>query len=159
LNMLKTHYRQPMDWTVRGLEESFGILDYWYDLAGDVQSEHPAADFLDALADDLNTPLAISALHGLATRAHGGNPSARGEFVASLRLLGLLQMSKEEWIARARAVSGIDQQKVEALVQARNEARKARNFTEADRIRAELRVMHVEVKDNRDGTTTWEVAR
>ena len=49
--------------------------------------------------------------------------------------------------------------KVEALITARNEARKAKNFTEADRIRAELRVMRVEVKDNKDGSTTWELAR
>jgi len=158
-NMLHTHYHQPMDWTVRGLQESMGILDHWYGLAGETQSENPGADFLEALADDLNTPRAISELHGLATQAHRGSSSARGEFAASLRLIGLLQLSNEEWIASTRSVDEIDPKRVEELIAARNDARKAKNFTEADRIRAELRVMRVDVKDNKDGTTSWEVTR
>jgi cysteinyl-tRNA synthetase len=158
-NMLHTHYRQPMDWTVRGLQESMGILDYWYDIAGDTNGAHPAAGFLEALADDLNTPLAITELHGLATQAHGGNSTAREELATSLEVLGLFQWSKEAWIASTRRVSEIDPKKVDKLIAARNEARKARNFTEADRIRAELRVMRVVVKDNKDGTTSWEVVR
>src|SRR5499427_8875603 len=76
-NMLRTHYHQPMDWTLRGLEESTGVLDYWYELAGDTRGGDPGAGFLEAVADDLNTPRAISELHGLATRAHGGDSSAR----------------------------------------------------------------------------------
>jgi cysteinyl-tRNA synthetase len=158
-NMLHTHYRQPMDWTVRGLQESMGILDYWYDLAGDTHGAHPADGFLEALADDLNTPLAITELHGLATQAHGGNSTAREELAASLEVLGLFQWSKEAWIASTRRVSEIDPKKVDELIASRDEARKARNFTEADRIRAELRVMRVVVKDNKDGTTSWEVVR
>jgi cysteinyl-tRNA synthetase len=158
-NMLHTHYRQPMDWTVRGLEESFGVLDYWYDIAGDTVGGDSGAGFLEALADDLNTPRAISELHGLATRAHGGDSSAQSEFASSLHLLGLLQQSKETWNSDKRTASGIDETTVNDLIAARNEARKARNFTEADRIRAELRLMCVVVKDNKDGTTTWEVAR
>ena len=158
-NMLRTHYRQPMDWTVRGLEESTGIMDYWYDLAGETPNGPPGADFMEALADDLNTPRAISELHGLATRAHGADSAAQSEFAGSLHLLGLLQQSKEGWIAGRRSASGIDERKVNDLIAARNQARKARNFTEADRIRAELSGMRVIVKDNKDGTTTWEVAR
>jgi cysteinyl-tRNA synthetase len=73
--------------------------------------------------------------------------------------MGLLQMSKDAWIACTRAVSEIDANKVNELIAARNEARKSRNFSEADRIRAELKVMRVLVKDNKDGTTSWEVAR
>jgi cysteinyl-tRNA synthetase len=159
-NMLHTHYRQPMDWTIRGLQESMGILDYWYDLVGETQGDDdPSVDFLEALADDLNTPRAISELHSLATRTHRGSSSARGEFVTSLRLLGLLRLSKGEWIACTRPVSEIDPEEVEKLIAARNEARNAKNFTEADRIRAELRIMRVLVKDNKDGTSSWEVAR
>jgi len=159
LNMLRTHYHQPMDWTVRGLQESWGTLDYWYDLAGDTHGTHAAAGFLEALADDLNTPLAITELHRLATQAHDGSSAARAELAASLEILGLFQWSKEAWIGSTRRVSEVDPKKVNELIAARNEARKARNFTEADRIRAELRVMRVVVKDNKDGTTTWEVAR
>jgi cysteinyl-tRNA synthetase len=158
-NMLRTHYRQPMDWTVRGLEESTGVLDYWYDVAGDTRGSDPAAGFLEAFADDLNTPRAISELHALASRAHGGEASAQSEFAASLHLLGLLQQSKTAWISAKRTATGIDEGKVNDLIAARNAARKARNFTEADRIRAELSVMRVTVKDNKDGTSTWEVAR
>ena len=158
-NMLKTHYRQPMDWTVHGLQESMGILDYWYDLVGDGSPEAPNTNLLEALADDLNTPRAISELHNLATCVHRGDSSARGELVSSLQLLGLFEMSKEAWIVSTRLAIQIDPKKVDELIAARNDARRARNFTEADRIRAELRVMRVVVKDNKDGTTTWEVAR
>ena len=69
-----------------------------------------------------------------------------------------MQLSKATWIARRRVAAGVDEKKVHDLIEARNEARKSRNFTEADRIRAELRVMRVLVKDNKDGTTSWEVA-
>ena len=57
LNMLKTHYRSPIDWTVKGLEESAKVLDDWYATAGDVVASAPASAVLDTLADDLNTAL------------------------------------------------------------------------------------------------------
>ncbi len=69
LNMLKAHYRSPMDWTVRGLEESTKTLDDWYKVGADVQDGEPSNAVIDALCDDLNTPQMIASLHGLRNSA------------------------------------------------------------------------------------------
>jgi cysteinyl-tRNA synthetase len=157
LNMLRSHYRQPIDWTVKGLEESWKTLDDWYTLTSGAEGEDISGAVLQALCDDLNTPQAITELHGLRALAHGGDRSARDELAASLRFLGFLRESAAEWAARKRV--GVDQHKVESLIAGRASARKARDFAEADRIRDELANMGVVVKDNPNGTTTWEIAR
>jgi cysteinyl-tRNA synthetase len=151
--MLKTHYRQPIDWTVRGLEESVKTLDRWYDLAGENGSGAMTAGVLDALADDLNTPKMLTELHGLDSR--GEHASLAG----NLRALGFLADSADSWNARKRAAIEVDPARIEALIASRKEARTVKNFAESDRIRDELLGMGVLLKDNKDGTTTWEVAR
>ncbi|MGD9846871.1 MAG: cysteine--tRNA ligase [Variibacter sp.] len=156
LNMLRTHYRQPVDWTVKGMEESWRTLDDWYATAGEIQARDISGAVLEALTDDLNTPQAIAALHGLRNLAQGGDALAREELAASLRLMGLLQESAAAW--KARKSAGVDTATVEMLIEARNAARKAKNFAESDRIRDELAAMGVVLKDSKDGTT-WEVAR
>jgi cysteinyl-tRNA synthetase len=158
LNMLRTHYRQPIDWTVKGLEESWKTLDDWYSVAADAPGETVAGSVLQALADDLNTPQLIAALHGLRNLAHGGDALARAELAASLRLLGLLRETAADWAARRQSSSDVDASKVQTLIDARTDARKAKNFKESDRIRDELAAMGVVLKDSKDGTT-WEIAR
>jgi cysteinyl-tRNA synthetase len=157
LNMLKTHYRSPIDWTTKGLEESAKTLDDWYEIAGDVRADRPSGAAIDALSDDLNTPQMIAALHGLRNAA-SGNEQARGEFAATLRLLGFLSESKAEWKARKQQASGIDAKQVDALISDRTAARARKDFKESDRIRDELAAMGVVIKDSKDGTT-WEIAR
>src|SRR3984957_5427624 len=65
LNMLKAHYRSPMDWTLKGLEERARTLDDWYAVAADARGEQPTDTVIEALSDDLNTPQMIAGLHGL----------------------------------------------------------------------------------------------
>jgi cysteinyl-tRNA synthetase len=162
LNMLKTHYHQPIDWTLKGVEESAKTLDDWYRLAADIRGGEPAAEVIEALADDLNTPQMIAALHGLRSSAAGSEADRRA-FAASLRLLGFLRQSAAEWEASKRQASGIDEQKVAALIDARARARARKDFRESDRIRDELAAMGVVVKDGKDAegkpVTTWEIAR
>jgi cysteinyl-tRNA synthetase len=158
LNMLRTHYRQPIDWTVKGLEESSKTLDGWYELTADVNPGYLCADAMDALADDLNTPKALAALHELRAEAAKGAKPAAACLKASGQLIGLLQHSAADWSAARRAAAAIDENKVVSLIDARNAARKAKNFKESDRIRDELAKMGVVLKDSKDGTT-WEVAR
>src|SRR5712671_7218647 len=157
LNMLKAHYRSPMQWTVKGLEESAKTLDDWYGIAADVEGEEPSDAVIDVLSDDLNTPQMIAALHGLRNSA-SGNEQARGEFAATLRLLGFLAESKTEWQNRKQRASGIDPKQVDALISNRTAARARKDFKESDRIRDELAAMGVVIKDSKDGTT-WEIAR
>ncbi len=99
LNMLKTHYRSPIDWTAKGLEESAKTLDDWYAVAADAKGDRPADAVIEALSDDLNTSQAIAALHGLRNAAASGGERERSEFTASLRLLGFLSESAEAWKA------------------------------------------------------------
>jgi cysteinyl-tRNA synthetase len=154
-NMLKTHYRQPIDFTVKGLEEGWKTLDEWYAIAADVAPGRPSDGLLEALSDDLNTAKAIAELH-----AAKGDPATLS---ASLRLLGFLGESASEWASR-RPAADIDEGRVKALIAARLDARKAKNFAESDRIRDELAAMGVVLKDskNKDSgeiETTWEVKR
>ena len=153
LNMLKAHYRSPMDWTLKGLEESAKTLDDWYRVAADVSGGKPADAVLEALADDLNTAQMVAALHGLR-----GNEADRATFAASLRFLGFLSESASQWEGRKRQASGIDAGRVNALIADRTAARARKDFRESDRIRDELAAMGVAIKDSKDGTT-WEVAR
>ena len=144
-NMLKTHYRQPIDWTLKGVAESFNTLEA---LTGDPafatgKEATLASPVLEALADDLNTPKAIAELHALYNK---GDVEAVN---ATLRALGFSQ--------RPQSRRQVDEQKVNALIEARLAARKAKNFKEADRIRDELTAMGIELEDKKDGTTVWKV--
>jgi cysteinyl-tRNA synthetase len=156
--MLQTHYRQPINWTIAGLREAHKNLDHWYALTADVQPGYLCADALDALLDDLNTPKAFGALHELRSEAAKGTKPAAACLKASAQLIGLLHMSAAAWSSFRPASLAIDEAKVGNLIDARNAARKAKNFKESDRIRDELAAMGVMLKDSKDGTT-WEIAR
>jgi cysteinyl-tRNA synthetase len=171
-NMLRTHYRQPIDWTKTSLEESQATLDRWGEISDRlggllVEGGLPDSAVIDALRDDLNTPLAIARLHELAKEAKGGNDTAGERWLASAGFLGF---DVSRWRARAQRadlVEVIDPDlavRVKALVAQRGEARKSKNFTEADRIRDELAATGVVLKDAKDPATgeivtTWELAR
>ncbi len=148
LNMLRTHYRQPIDWTLRSLEAADKMLASWTAftefLAG--TDEKFAPSVMEALMDDLNTPAAIAALYAL---DGAGNFAALGP---TLRALGL---AKGETLA-SRKAKDVDGPKVDALIAARAAARKAKDFKEADRIRDEIAAMGVVLEDGPKGTT-WRV--
>ncbi|GJE03304.1 cysteine--tRNA ligase [Methylobacterium isbiliense] len=147
LAMLRTHYRQPIDWTLRGLEEAGRTLERWYAAVGDAA---PAADLpgpvREALLDDLNTPAALSELHRL------DDPAA---LKAGAGALGFLQTTRSAREQAAVAASGLDVAAVERLIAERGAARSAKNWAESDRLRDALAALGVTVKDNKDGTTTW----
>ena len=164
-NMLRTHYRQPIDWTLKGLEESNKILDEWYAIAAasaafsERKPPEVANGILDALSDDLNTPRAIAGLHQLRNLAvHGAGVENVSALVQSLRFLGFMARSDEEWRADREKKLAIDKATIDTMITARNAARKAKNFKESDRIRDELAAMGVVLKDSKDGTI-WEIAR
>ena len=161
LNMLKTHYRSPIDWTLKSLEESGKTLDDWYRVAADVPPGEPAAPVIEPLLDDLNTPQTIAALHGLRNSSGSGGDSGGG-FAASLRLLGFLSESAAEWEGRKQKASGVDAGEIDRLISERAAARARKDFRESDRIRDELAARGVVLKDGKDAegkpVTTWELA-
>jgi cysteinyl-tRNA synthetase len=164
LAMLRTHYRQPIDWTVRSLEEAEATLQSWSEVvSGEAGELSPAV--LDALSDDLNTPAALAELHRLARDARAGDAAA----AASLgRTAGhLLGLDPARWPSRQEAASTLPddlKSRVEALVIERLSARKAKDWAGSDRIRDELAAMGIQLKDGKDPATgepvtTWEVKR
>jgi cysteinyl-tRNA synthetase len=158
LAMLSTHYRQPINWTEASLREAKRTLDHWYALTADVVPHLTCADMLAALGDDLNTPKALAALHELRGEAGKGSTPAAACLKASAQLIGLLQHTSSEWAAWRPKSLALDDTKIKNFIEARNDARKAKNFKEADRIRDELAAMGIVLKDSKDGTT-WEIAR
>ncbi|NBB49224.1 cysteine--tRNA ligase [Rhizobium sp. CRIBSB] len=153
LAMLMTHYREPIDFSVKRLEEAERLLAKWP--AGDAGETAPDASILEALSDDLNTVAAVQAVHALAQAANA-DPSKLPLFVASAALLGVAPKKAE--------VSGDLSAAVQALVDLRLEMLKAKNFAEADRIRDELAEKGIQLKDGKDKetgerVTTWEVKR
>ena len=142
-NMLRTHYRQPMDWTFQGLKESWTVLERFYGIAEPVLATTVSADFLEALCDDLNTPLAISELHRAKDTDLAGG-------------LGVLGFSCVQ--DRIAAKPAMDPVAIADAIAARAAARKSRNFAEADRIRDVLADKGILLKDG-PGGTTWEVKR
>ncbi len=160
LHLFMTHYRQPLNWTAEGVREAKAILDRWYKVtagAGDVTGDDVPADVAAALLDDFNTPQALAVMHGLNSEAQKGSEDAARALKASGQLLGLFGQSAEEWAAWRPQSSAIDDTQVEDMIAARNAARKAKDFAEADRLRDELTAMGVEIKDGPEGTT-WSVA-
>jgi cysteinyl-tRNA synthetase len=160
LAMLKTHYRQPIDWTIRGLEQAENTLLDWGSVGQPVSGGSPDADVLAALFDDMNTSLAISRLHRLAEEATK-YAELRQRFFATLDILGIEPMGDN-------SSDGLEQDVVDDLVRQKIEerlaARRAKNFAESDRIRDELLAMGIQLKDGKDPatgelTTTWEVKR
>jgi cysteinyl-tRNA synthetase len=157
--MLQTHYRQPMNWTLAGLREAQKNLDHWYALTSELSSGGLCAHAVDALRDDLNTPKAFAALHELRGEAAKGAKAAGASLKATAQLIGLLQMSQVQWSSFRPASATVDENEVVSLIAARDSARQAKNFKEADRIRDELRTMGIELEDTKDGKTKWKVAR
>jgi len=158
LAMLSAHYRQPINWSEASLREAKRILDHWYALTAGVAPGMICADTLDALADDLNTPKALAALHELRAAAAKGSRPAAACLKASAQLLGVLQQTSADWAAWRPKSLALDDGKIKGFIEARNAARKARDFKEADRIRDELATMGIVLKDSKEGTT-WEVVR
>jgi len=153
LAMLMTHYRQPIDWKVDTLSEAERTLAEWSSETSDViaMGEPPPAELVDALSDDLNTPLAIARMHAM--RKAGDHVA----LTAAMRALGLGRVEAKTLAADTSA-------RADELIGLRAAARRSKNFAEADRIRAELDAMGIALKDAKDPNTgelitTWEVKR
>jgi cysteinyl-tRNA synthetase len=163
LAMLGTSYRAPIDWTVDRLVHARNTLIEFAEIVHDVgAAEAPEAEVLAAVMDDLNTPSALSILHGLAKSAKRGKRRSAAELRACLELLGLYAGETAADFANGRPVIEVDAAKVDALIAARLAARKAKDFKESDRLRDELVAMGVVIQDGKDPATgepitTWDV--
>jgi cysteinyl-tRNA synthetase len=164
LTLLQTHYRQPLNWTADGVRQAKETLDRCYTAlraVADVKAAtaEPPPAVLDALADDLNTPLAIAHLHeavGMLNKAAdaGEKAALKGRLLAAGDVLGLLSQDPEAWFKWCPAAAASpDDAAIEALIVERREARKAKNFARADQVRDELKAQGILLEDGAGGTT------
>jgi cysteinyl-tRNA synthetase len=165
LALLSGHYRAPLDITREKITECKGQLDRLYGALRGVdaaQDGEPPATILAALADDLNTPLALAELHEIASamnksKDEGSREALAGDLLTGGMLLGLLQDDPDAWFKGAAAEGALSAEEVEAMIAARIEARQAKNFTEADRIRDDLLAQGITLEDG-PGGTIWRRA-
>ncbi len=154
LAMLATHYRQPIDWTTSALVEAERVVQDWSAFAGALSGDRlgdAPTPVVEAVSDDVNTPLAISRMHALRKSGDAGG------LAGAMNLLGIGPVAAAEVSAEVKTSA-------ERLIVARATARKAKDYAEADRIRNELDAMGIALKDSKDPATgelvtTWEVKR
>ncbi|MEQ8227347.1 MAG: cysteine--tRNA ligase [Rhodospirillales bacterium] len=170
LALLKTHYRQPLDFTKDGIREAKAELDRFYialqKLGGQdiVEDSEPPAEITNALCDDLNTPLAISELHknlNDLNRAMGSGGWAgelapfKSQLLHGGAILGLLQQNPEAWFKwqPPAQADGLTDDEIDALIAERIDARKTKDFARADAIRDQLTAAGIIVEDSAEGAT------
>lgn len=157
--LLSAHYRQPLDFSDAAIQQSTRTLDRLYGHLREHAHIAPAsvlapAAFQAALEDDLNTPKALAVLNELVTTlAHATDDAARAQILGEVRacsvLIGLLEGDPKAWFESGDATFKAE---IDALVEARVAAKKARDFVTADRLRAELVARGIELQDSADGT-------
>ena len=161
LLFLTTHYHQPFNFTFEGLEQAKNILDKFYNALlknADVPAEKvaPSEKLINALADDLNTPLALSYLHETLSNLNKAETieersKYKSELLANAYMLGLLYNDAENWFKGADE----DNSEIEALIAKRAEAKKNKDWATADAIRNELKEKGIVLEDGPNGTT-WK---
>ena len=162
LCMLNTHYRQPLNWTATGLAQAKDALDRWYGalqlVAEDCEENNALQEFQSALLDDLNTPLAISVIHTAANKLHKSpSISHKANLLYTAKLIGLLKVKPEDWFKwqPKNKSFGINEARINELINRRTKARLERDFAAADNIRSELAVKGIILEDGPNGTS-WK---
>lgn len=162
LLFLSTHYHQPFNFTFEGMQNAKQTLDKFYNALlknKDVRVEEVAPDnrVVEALADDLNTPLALTYLHENVNNLNKAESEEdkvkyKSELLANAYMLGLLYQDAETWF---KGGAGEDDSEIEAKIQTRAEAKKNKDWATADKIRNELKEAGIVLEDGPNGTT-WK---
>jgi cysteinyl-tRNA synthetase len=156
LTLLSAHYRQPLDWSEGAIESSKSLLDRLYNILKDTEDIVPDStdvpdEFMAALCDDLNTPLAISVINQIAKKLAGAKgPDEirhyKGQLLSAANMIGILKQDAKEWLGY-----GQDDEDIDKLLEEREQARKSKDFEKADKIRNILDEKGVVIEDTPQG--------
>jgi cysteinyl-tRNA synthetase len=155
LALLSSHYKQPLDWNDKIINESQNTLNKWYNLFEKVDSESIDDQVINPLLEDLNTPEYISKLHFLYEESTKGNKSAKIKFLKACNLIGLLEEDKKSWEDFKKSKANLDENFINQKIEDRNSARKKGDYKLADTIRDELENKGVIIED-KENKTFWK---
>ena len=157
LALISAHYKQPLDWNQKLLNDCQNTIEKWYEVYVTIDQKIILnEDILSPLYDDLNTPGYIANLHQLYEKALKGNNNDKSFFVLACNFIGILNKTKEEWLSIKKKKLLISESDILKNIELRNKARKNKDYKESDKIRNELFDKGVLIED-KDGKTTWKL--
>jgi cysteinyl-tRNA synthetase len=154
LALISAHYKQPLDWNDKLLDDCQNTIDKWYNVYLP-SSKELEDEIIQPLYDDINIPGYIANLHKLYDKANKGNDADKQIFNSACNFIGLLQETKEEWLDYKKGKIDISEIEIENKIELRNKARADKNYAEADNIRGYLLDKGVLIED-KDGKTIWK---
>ena len=154
LALISAHYKQPLDWNDKLLEDCQNTIDKWYNVYSP-SNKALEYEIIQPLYDDINTPGYIANLHKLYDKANKGNDEDKQVFNSACNFIGLLQETKEEWLNYKKVKVDISETEIDNKIDLRNKARADKNYKEADNIRDYLLDKGVLIED-KDGKTIWK---
>lgn len=163
LLLISTHYRKPLDYNQKAVQDAGKTLNYWYrtakniNLGADQSPDNLTQEFIAALMDDLNTSKAIKLINSYAKLANSTNDetvklASVKKMLACARFLGLMKVSSDEWFKTENNDEG---EEITKLINQRIAAKKEKNWQQADELRNKLKLLGVVVEDKPDGTSGW----
>ena len=154
LALLSAHYKQPLDWNDKLIDDCQNTLDKWYRVySSDIKSTKVSKEVLKPLYEDLNTPGYIANLHQLYEQANKGENKEL--FISACKFIGLLNEDKNQWEKYKKDKASISEGEINKKIELRNKARENKDYKEADKIRDELLDKGVLIED-KDGKTLWK---
>ena len=154
LALISAHYKQPLDWNDKLLDDCQNTIDKWYN-AYLPSNQDLEDEIIQPLYDDINTPGYIANLHKLYDKANKGSDTDKQIFNSACNFIGLLQETKEEWLSHKIVNVDITEDEIKDKIDLRNKARADKNYKEADNIRDYLLDKGVLIED-KDGKTIWK---
>ena len=157
LALMSAHYKQPLDWNDKLIDECQKTLDKWYTCYVKIKSKILIPEeYLSPLYDDLNTPGYLANLHKLFDKAQSGNLKDKKIFASACNFIGLLIETKEKWLSYKKIKINISEKEILSKIKERDEARINKDYELADKIRKELLDKGVLIED-KDGKTIWKI--